>query len=126
MAMHQHLFELKAMLIGALGTFVGFMFDVPWPTLWTAAFGAFIGLSFKPATSLKNGFCLVLFGACSIGLMVPFVTSHPPTVPEKSISFFMALIVIGGRNLLPLACQSILQAAIDRVVELIKGWGTKP
>lgn len=124
--MHHHLYEIKAMLIGMLSGFIGFMFDVPWPTLWTAAFGAFIGLSLKPATSLKNGVLLVLFGAGSVGLIVPFFTSDPPSVPEKSIAFVIAVVAIGGRNLLPQASQDILKAGIDRVIDLIKtSWGPK-
>lgn len=124
--MHQHMFELKAMVIGLLSGFIGFMFDVPWPTLWTAAFGAFIGLSLKPSTSLKNGICLVLLGAGSVGLIVPFFTSHPPTVPEKSIAFAIAVLVIGGRNLIPDGIQAIFKAGIDRLIELIRtSWGPK-
>lgn len=118
--MHHHLNEAWALLGGLLTGFIGFMFDVPWPTIWTAGFGAFIGLALKPATSLKNGFFIVILGACSVGLIVPFFTSQPPSVPEKSIAFLIAMIAIGGRNLLPQASQDILKAGVDRIIELIK------
>ena len=115
--MHHHFNEAWAVIGGVLTGLLGFMFDVPWPTLWTAAFGSFVGLGLKPPTSLKNGVGLVVFGACSIGLIIPFFTSYPPSVPEKSVSFVIAVIVIGGRNLLPQASQDILKAGFDTLIE---------
>lgn len=123
--MHHHFNEVAAVVGGLLTGFIGFMFDVPWPTIWTAGFGAFIGLALQPATSLKNGMGIVVLGACAVGLVVPFFTSQPPSVPEKSIAFVIALIAIGGRNLLPQASQDILRAGVERLIDLIKGWGPK-
>lgn len=124
--MHHQIHEPVTILLGALTAMIGFMFDVPPATLWTAASGCFIGLALKPATCIKYGMLLVFGGAAGVGWLIPFFTSDPPSVPEKSIAFVLAVILIGGRNLLPEASQNILKAGIDRLIELIKTWGSKP
>lgn len=121
-----HFNQTGAVIIGYVLGFIGFMFDVPIATLWTAAFGACLGLALKPPTSLKYGALLIFAGAAAVGLIVPFFTTEPPSYPEKSIAFLIALIVIGGRCLLPQLAQDVLKAAGDRFIQLISGWGPKP
>lgn len=122
--MHQ-IDQLITFFVGILLGIIGFMFDVPPATLWTAAFGACMGLALKPPMSVKIGILIIIGSAFSVGLMVPFFVSNPPTNPEKSISFVIALISVAGRNLLPQLAQDILTAFGDRIIELIKGWRPK-
>jgi hypothetical protein len=124
--MHDHLAQVAIVLGGMISGFIGFMFDVPAATLWTAAFGSALGVAFRPASEMKIGAALIIVGAAAIALLVPLVMPGlSEGVPQKSVSFLLALVTIGGRNLLPEITEGVMRAIGARLVGFISNFGKK-
>lgn len=121
-----HLNNAYILITGIISGLVGFGFDVQPATLWTAAFGACIGVAVKPPEKVWHGFLLIIFGAASVGLLVPLVTSDPPSYPEKSLSFVIAVFLIGGRFLLPKGIEQTITAVFTAAAAWISTWRPKP
>lgn len=121
-----HLNNAYIFITGIISGLIGFGFDVQAATLWTAAFGACIGVAFKPPVKVSHGVALIFGGAAGVGLLVPFFTHNLPAYPEKSLAFVVALFLIGGRNLLPSGVERLIEAFFNRLAALISTWGPKP
>lgn len=123
---------------GAIGSVIGFMFDVPAGTLWAAAFGSVIGVAMRPPVTMRTGALLILVGAASIGLILPLLMPHlGEGTPQKSIAFIAAVVFIGGRNLVPditqdvmkefgLSAIAIIKAGTDRIIAKISTKSGEP
>jgi hypothetical protein len=124
-------------IFGLFTGFIGFMFDVPAATLWTAAVGSMIGIAIRPPISMREGGLLVIGVTVAIGLAVPLALYFlPEGLPQKSVSALLAVFAIGGRNLLPTilqevmtefgeTCKRVIRAMGDRMVLVITTIGTK-
>lgn len=121
-----HLNNLYIIITGIVSGLIGFGFDVQPATLWTAAFGACIGVAFKPPIKVWHGVLLIVGGAAGVGLLVPLFTYNLPSYPEKSLAFVIAVILLGGRNLLPGGLERLIETFFNRLAALISTWGTKP
>ncbi|OZA06755.1 MAG: hypothetical protein B7X95_01380 [Methylophilaceae bacterium 17-44-8] len=123
--LNTHLNNAYILITGIVSGLIGFGFDVQAATLWTAAFGACIGVAFKPPVKVWHGFAIIILGGASVGLLVPLITSSPPKYPEKSLAFLLAVVLIGGRNLLPAGIEQTITAGFNRLAALISTWGPK-
>ena len=135
--MQDNLVQILMFIGGLISGFIGFMFDVPPPTLWTAIFGCVCGVAIRPPVSMIFGAVLIVLVAAATGLLLPIIDPALPTnIPQKSISFVAAFIVIAGRNLLPdiaqetmssigVNLQKVINAAGDRAVTFITTFGKK-
>lgn len=121
-----HLNNAYIIITGIISGLIGFGFDVQAATLWTAAFGACIGVAFKPPCKVWHGVALIFGGAASVGLLVPFFTPNLPSYPEKSLAFLIAVLLIGGRNLLPAGIEKAITAGLDSLAAWISTWRPKP
>jgi hypothetical protein len=124
-------------IFGLFTGLIGFMFDVPAPTLWAAAVGSVMGIAIRPAISMRSGGLLVLSATVAIGLAVPIVMYFMPDgLPQKSVAALLSILMIGGRNLIPTIIQDVMKefgetskrvikASGDRMVLVITTIGTK-
>lgn len=123
--MHDHLNQLIILFATLVSGLFGLLFDVGPATLWVAAIGSAIGAALNPPIQLRYGFLMIVLGTLAAGFIVPLFTHHLNTYPEKSIAFLLAVILVGGRNLLPIIIQNVFQALVDRLIQLISAWGPK-
>lgn len=121
-----HLNNAYILIAGIVSGLIGFGFDVQGATLWAAAFGCCIGVAIKPPLKVWHGFVIIILGGASVGLLVPLITSDPPRYSEKSLAFLLAVILIGGRKLLPDGIEKTIEAGFNRLAVLISTWGPKP
>lgn len=121
-----HLNNAYILITAIVTGLIGFGFDVQAPTLWAAAFGCCIGVAFKPPVKVWHGFAIIILGGASVGLLVPLFMSDPPKFQEKSVAFLLAVILIGGRKLLPEGIEQTIAAGFNRLAVLISTWGPKP
>lgn len=121
-----HLNNAYIVITGIVSGLIGFGFDVQPATLWTASFGACIGVAFKPPIKAWHGVLLIIGGAAGVGLLVPFFTPNLPSYPEKSLAFVIAVILLGGRNLLPTKIEQTIDTAFKQLELWISTWRPKP
>ena len=123
--MHDHFNQIMMMLIALVSSLFGLLFDVGPATLWVAAIGSALGAALNPPIQLRYGFLLIVQGTLAAGFIVPLFTLNLIKYPEKSIAFLLAVMLVGGRNLLPIVIQKVFQALVDRLIQLISAWGPK-
>jgi hypothetical protein len=123
--LNTHLNNAYILITGIVSGLIGFGFDGQEATLWTAAFGACIGVALKPPKKVWHGFALIFGGALGVGLLMPFFTHWLPSFPQKNLAFVVAVIVIGGRYLLPQRVEKTIAAGFDRLDTFISTWGPK-
>ncbi len=108
---------------GIITSVVGFMFDTPPATLLAILGGASMGVAIKRPVGLFNGLIIVICCTGALAWVLPAFTDNPTT--QKAIGVVAALVISGGRDLLPSSIDKVFNAGVDQLIAVIKSIGKR-